>query len=125
MAQKIILLALAGAAGTLTRYGVSGAAQRMFGGGFPWGTMTVNAAGCFLAGFFWSFAESRISISGEMRAVILIGFMGAFTTFSTMALETGAMMRDSQWGMALWNIAAQNVLGVALVFAGLALGRMI
>ena len=125
MLQKLILLAGAGALGTLARYGLAGAVQRSFVGEFPWGTMAANMTGCFLAGLFWSLAENRLSISGEMRAIVLIGFMGAFTTFSAFVLETGGLLRDSQWSWALANIAFQNVFGLALFFLGLAIGRFI
>lgn len=123
--QKLLLLAAAGAAGTLARYGISGAAQRVCGGEFPWGTLAANLIGCFLAGAFWSIAESRLSISGQTRTVVLMGFMGAFTTFSAFMLETGQLARDAQWLWALGNVALQNGCGFILFFCGLALGRLI
>ena len=125
MLQKLLLLAAAGALGTLARYGLAGAVQRSFVGEFPWGTMAANMTGCFLAGMFWSIAESRLSISGEMRAIVLIGFMGAFTTFSAFVLETSGLLRDAQWSWAIANVAIQNVCGLALFFLGLAIGRFI
>ena len=125
MLQKFLLLAVAGALGTLARYGVSGAAQRILGGEFPWGTMAANLIGCFLAGAFWSLAESRMSISGQTRTIVLMGFMGAFTTFSAFMLETGELLRDAQWSWALGNVALQNFLGLALFFIGLAVGRFV
>ena len=123
--QKLFLLAVAGAFGTLARYGISGAAQRLFGGEFPWGTMAANLIGCFLAGAFWSIAESRLSISGQTRTVVLMGFMGAFTTFSAFMLETGQLVRDAQWSWAFGNVALQNGCGFVLFFCGLAIGRLI
>ncbi len=125
MVQKLFWLALAGALGTLARYGVAGTAQRVFGGEFPWGTLAANLAGCFLAGLFWSVAESRLSISGQMRTIVLMGFMGAFTTFSAFMLETSELLRDAQWSWALGNIALQNILGLILFFIGLGIGRFI
>ena len=125
MVQKLFWLAVAGALGTLTRYGLAGAVQRAFDGKFPWGTVSVNLVGCFLAGTFWSLAESRLSISGQMRAVVLMGFMGAFTTFSAFTLETGQLLRDAQWSWALGNVALQNVCGIILFFVGLAIGRFV
>lgn len=123
--QKLLWLALAGAMGTLARYGLAGAAQRAFGGDFPWGTFTVNLLGCFVAGLFWSLAESRLSISGQMRVIILMGFMGAFTTFSAYVLETGELLRDAQWLWAAGNVVLQNGCGIVLFFLGLAAGRFI
>jgi CrcB protein len=123
--QKLLLLAAAGALGTMARYGVSGAAQRILGGEFPWGTLAANLIGCFLAGVFWSVAESRLSISGQTRTIVLMGFMGAFTTFSAFMLETGQLVRDAQWSWALGNVALQNGCGFVLFFCGLAVGRLI
>jgi CrcB protein len=114
---------MAGAAGTLSRYWLGGLVQRICGESFPWGTLAVNGLGCFLFGFVWSLAEERLVISGETRFLILTGFMGAFTTFSTFAFETGEQLRDSEWLLALGNVAAQLILGLALVFLGTALGR--
>jgi len=98
--------------------------QRALGGAFPWGTLVVNAVGCLLFGLVWALAEERMVISGETRAILLVGFMGAFTTFSTFAFETSAMLRDAEWSFALANVLSQNVLGIACFFAGLALGRV-
>lgn len=125
MLQKLFWLALAGALGTLARYGVSGAVQRIFSGEFPWGTLAANLAGCFLAGMFWSLAENRLSIGGQTRIIVLMGFMGAFTTFSAFMLETGELLHDAQWSWALGNVAMQNVGGLVLFFVGLFVGRFI
>jgi len=123
LAQKLAWLAAAGALGTLSRYGLGGLVQRLHESGFPWGTLAVNALGCLLFGFVWTLAEERLVISGEARLVVLVGFMGAFTTFSTYAFETGAMLRDSEWALAAANMLTQNLLGVACFFAGTAIGR--
>ena len=123
--QKLAWLAVAGAAGTLARYGLSGLVQRLQPSGFPWGTFAVNGLGCLLFGIVWALAEERMVISGLTRLVLLVGFMGAFTTFSSFAFETSQMLDDSQWLMAAANLLAQNVIGIALVLAGIALGRMI
>lgn len=125
MATKLLLLALAGAIGTLARYFLGGAVQRLSGGAFPWGTFAVNMTGTLLFGFVWSLAEDRLVISGEARAIILVGFMGAFTTFSSFMFETGELMRDSQWALAFGNIALQNLTGVLFLFIGFAIGRLI
>lgn len=125
MFQKLFLLALAGSLGTLARYGISGAVQRALGSQFPWGTLAANLAGCFLAGAVWSMAETKLSLSGQTRTIILIGFMGAFTTFSAFMLETGQLLRDAQWSWALGNIALQNCCGIVVFFIGLAVGRLV
>jgi CrcB protein len=121
--QKLLLLAAAGAAGTLARFGLGGLAQRLTTSGFPWGTLVVNGVGCLLFGIVWSLAEERLVISGTTRTIALVGFMGAFTTFSTFAFETTQMLDDGQWFLAAANVLAQNVTGVVLVLAGIAVGK--
>ncbi len=124
MFSKLAYLSLAGALGTLTRYGLAGLVHKINGASFPWGTLAVNLAGCFLAGLLWSLFESRWPVSGQTRVLILVGFMGAFTTFSAFILETGQLMRSAQWVAAAANCMAQNGLGIAALFAGMAVGRM-
>jgi fluoride exporter len=125
MLQKLLLLALAGGAGTITRFGLTGLAHRIAGAGFPFGTLVVNIFGCFLSGFFWSLFEHRWPVTGNVRVIVLIGFMGAFTTYSTYILETGHLLRDAAWLHALGNILLQNILGFAALFLGLTAGRYI
>ena len=124
MLKQLGLLAVAGAIGTLCRYGMSGFLQRVCGAGFPWGTMAVNLLGCLLFGFIWTLAEERLIISGQTRFIVLTGFMGAFTTFSTFAFESDALLRDSEWLLAAGNILGQNVLGMLCVFLGFFIGRL-
>ena len=125
MLKELSLLAFAGAAGTLARFGVAGFVQRFCGERFPWGTLTVNAVGCFLFGFVWALAEERLLISGQTRFIVLTGFMGAFTTFSTFAFETSGLLRDSEWWLAIGNVAANNLLGVVFVLLGFAASRVV
>jgi len=123
--HKLIAIALAGAVGTLARYGLSGLVQRFAPVGFPWGTFVVNICGCFLFGLVWTLAAERFLIGNDVRIVVLTGFMGAFTTFSTFMFESGQLMRDAEWLLALGNVAGQSVVGLVAVFAGLAVGRLI
>jgi CrcB protein len=122
---KIAAIALAGALGTLARYGLAGGAQRWAGGVFPWGTLSVNLVGSLLAGLFWGLAENRVSLTGEIRAIVLVGFMGGFTTFSAFMLETSGLLRDAQWGWAVGNLLLQNFGGLACFLAGRTLGQWI
>ena len=125
MLLKLTYIALAGALGTLARYGLSGLMQRLLPAAFPWGTLTVNLAGSFAFGLIWGLAVERSLISGEARLIILVGFMGAFTTFSTLMFETGQLLRDSQWLLAAGNLLAQNLLGLVALFLGWALARVL
>ncbi|MBA4358425.1 MAG: fluoride efflux transporter CrcB [Desulfovibrio sp.] len=123
--HKIALLTVAGACGTLARYWLSGAVHHVLGREFPWGTAVVNVLGCLLFGLIWVLAEERQLLRAEMRLVILVGFMGAFTTFSSFVFETGELLRGSQWAFAALNVAGQNILGLAAFFAGAALARLV
>ncbi len=121
--QKLFFLGCAGALGALSRYGLAGLVQRLAWGGFPLGTFVVNILGCFLFGFVWGLLEYRLG--AQFRTVVLTGFMGSFTTFSTYAFESVTLMQHGQWLSALLNLAGQVVLGLALLLAGLALGRAV
>ncbi len=125
MLPKLAAIAALGALGSVTRYIVAGIVQQGTSGAFPWGTLVVNCAGCLLFGFVWSLADERMIITGGMRTVILIGFLGALTTYSTFAFETAQLARDSQWLYAVGNMALQNGAGVAAIIAGVVIGKML
>ncbi len=120
---KLAWLAAAGALGTLARYGLGGLVQRLVPATFPWGTLVVNGLGCFLFGLVWTLARERSLIGSDTQGIVLVGFMGAFTTFSTYAFETGAMVHEAQWARAAANLLAHNVGGLLLFFLGIAAGR--
>ncbi len=123
MAQRMLLIGLAGALGTLARYGLSDLIGRLAGGNLPWGTIIVNIVGCFLFGLVWTLADERLVIDTETRLVVLGGFMGAFTTFSTFIFDTGGFVREAQWLLAGGNILLQTASGLAFLFIGLSAGR--
>lgn len=125
MISRLLWLAAAGAVGTLARYGLQGTVQRFTGAGFPWGTLAVNALGCFLFGVVWTAASERHLLGGELRIILLVGFMGAFTTFSSYIFETGELMRSAQWALAAGNLALENVLGFVGLFLGYLAGRLL
>ena len=110
--MKLALLVLAGGGGTLARYALSGLVLRWHDSGFPWGTLVVNVLGTLLFGILWALAEKRMVLSPEMRTVVLVGFVGGFTTFATFAFETVDTLRNGEW----W---------IAALFAGLSVGRML
>ncbi|MBI2422009.1 MAG: fluoride efflux transporter CrcB [Candidatus Hydrogenedentes bacterium] len=121
---KIMLIALAGAIGTLARYGLSSWITHRFPEPFPIGTLVVNLSGCLLFGLVVAFTEGRFTLSEDTRIVLLAGFMGAFTTFSTFAVEASGLLRESHYAIAGLHLLAHNALGIACIFAGLWLGKL-
>jgi CrcB protein len=124
MLQRMLLIGLAGALGTLARYGLGGLVQRVSGNDLPWGTLFVNILGCFLFGVVWTLSDERLIISEETRLVMLGGFMGAFTTFSTFIFDTGGFMREEQYFLATGNILIQTAVGLLSFFGGIIAGRL-
>lgn len=123
MLQKALYLALAGSLGTLARVGLSTALQRAWGPRFPWGTAAVNLLGCFLFGLVWMLGSERGRISPELRFVILAGFMGAFTTFSSFVADSASLGQEGRWWALALNVLGQNALGLACFLLGARLGR--
>ncbi|MFK5951827.1 MAG: CrcB family protein [Desulfobacterium sp.] len=125
MLQKLLCIAFGGALGALARYGLSGAVQKWLGSGFPWGTAAVNILGSFLFGLLWAFAMGRGNLNTDIRSMLFVGFLGAFTTFSTFISETGQLMVASQMLMGIGNVMFQLLAGTGMFFIGMALGRAI
>jgi CrcB protein len=121
---KVILLAAGGALGTVFRYALSGLTYRFTGGMFPWGTLLVNLTGSFAIGLLWGLFEME-NLSPHMRNFLFIGVLGGFTTFSTFALESVHLFRDGEVKLAITNLLASNLLGIALVFTGFLLSKHI
>ena len=92
---------------------------------FPWGTLIVNLSGCFLIGLSFALAERGLSIMNpSMRLFFVTGFLGALTTFSTFGLETVNSMREGTHLVTVANFLSNNVIGAALVFLGMLVGRL-
>jgi CrcB protein len=120
--NKLLLIALGGALGALLRYAVSGLTYRFFDPPFPWGTLVVNLAGSLLIGFIWGLSE-RARLPPQVLPFFATGVLGAFTTFSTYSLECYTLLRDGEVGLALLNFAANNGLGLLLVYLGVVAAR--
>lgn len=115
--KRLAAVAAGGALGALARFSLSRWAQARTGGLLPWGTLIVNLTGCFGIGLLFGLFES-IMVSPTIRAFLLIGFLGAFTTFSTYSIETLNLLRDGEVRFALFNVLLNNGLGLALTVAG-------
>src|SRR5512138_3494844 len=123
MMKNLLILGTGGVLGTWARFGISTLSYRAFGTAFPWGTLAVNAAGSFVVGFLVSFAGARGLLTPGLRLFAVIGFLGAFTTFSSLTYESWEMMRSGMLARALANVAANLVLGFAALFAGVLLAQ--
>lgn len=121
--QMIVLIALAGAMGALARWQMSEFVNARLAPGIHWGTFAVNVVGAFLFGIAYAAATHRGLLGETGRVVVLSGFLGAFTTFSALAFETAEMLHSGHISLAAVNYIGQGVLGVAAMFAGMALGR--
>ncbi|HAS27967.1 MAG TPA: fluoride efflux transporter CrcB [Dehalococcoidia bacterium] len=122
--MQILYLAVAGALGAVSRFLLSGFIYRLLGSGFPYGTLLINVIGSLLIGFIMQVGLSTDIIPQQLRTVITIGFLGAFTTFSTFSYETLNYIQDGVWGMAILNIAANVIVCLLAVFAGLIIGKL-
>ena len=123
--MPLLLIGLGGFAGAIARYVVDGAVADRTGGAFPWGTLAVNVSGSFALGLLFALTAERAILPAEIRGPILIGFIGAYTTFSTFMLESWRLVETGEVAAAMLNIAGSVVLGVIAVVAGLAIGRHI
>ena len=122
---KFVSLILGGALGTLARYGLAGVTYRIFGAQFPHGTLAVNLVGCFLIGFFVVLAETKFLLGPNARLLLMVGFCGAFTTFSTYILESANLIRDGETLRALVNVVGSVVLGFICFRIGIFVGESI
>jgi CrcB protein len=116
-------IAIAGALGALARYGLEGVVSRRLPTAFPWGTLAVNVSGALALGFLFTLTTERLLVAPWLRSALAIGFLGAYTTFSTFSLETFRLLEDGARGLALLNAAASVALGLVAVYAGVVLGR--
>ncbi len=109
--------------GSLSRYGLSGFIQRCTGSFFPWGTLGVNLGGAFFFGLLWGVFSNHPFLGGNSRIFLLTGFMGAFTTFSTLMAETGHLSMAHEFLWAFMNLFLHILLGLGLFLGGVFLGR--
>jgi len=123
--MPIILIGLGGFAGAVARYLVDGLVTDRTGGAVPWGTFAVNATGSFLLGLLFAMTTERAILPAELRGPVMIGFIGAYTTFSTYMLESWRLLESGSYVPALANLGGSILIGLAAVAAGLLIGRAI
>jgi len=120
---QYLWIGLGGFLGANARYLVQQGAARIWGAGFPYGTMLANVGGSFVIAFFLTLATGRLAISPEMRLFVAVGFLGGFTTFSSFSLETFNLFEQSGWWPASLNFLGNTVLGLLGVIGGIALAQ--
>ncbi|HEY8637004.1 MAG TPA: fluoride efflux transporter CrcB [Candidatus Limnocylindrales bacterium] len=123
--MPLVLIGLGGFAGAISRYLVDGFVSDRTGGGFPWGTLAVNATGSFVLGALFAMTTERAILPAELRGPLMIGFIGAYTTFSTYMLESWGLVESGSYGPAIANLGGSMLLGLVAVAAGLLIGRTI
>ena len=122
---KLVYLTIGGITGTFARYFLSGLIYKITGTGFPYGTLVINLTGCFLIGLFAALSDERLILGPDMRVMLMAGFCGAFTTFSTFMLETGNLVKDAEWLRAFGNVFVSVLVGFILFRLGGWLGKVI
>jgi CrcB protein len=123
--QNIIVIGLAGLAGTLARYWLSSVIDNRSGATFPFGTLAVNLIGCFVIGFLFHAFADKFVVHPAIRSAVFVGFLGGFTTFSSFGIQTFTLFEDGQMLWAVLNILLSNIGGLMLVWLGNILSRTV
>jgi CrcB protein len=123
--KKLLIVMLGGSLGAASRYSISLLAAKAWGTHFPWGTLMVNLLGCFLIGLIFALADRIRLLTPDMRLLLITGFLGALTTFSSYSLETVNAGRAGMTLLPLANILVNNIGGLALTILGMWLGSLI
>ncbi len=123
--KDFLAISLAAIVGANLRYLLSRLAAREFGPVFPYGTLAINIVGSFIVGFFVIWTSERVLVDARWRLLVVVGFCGSFTTFSSYAFESMAYFEQGQWGLMLTNVLSNNLLCLGGALAGMALARVL
>ncbi len=124
-AVEYLWVGLGGFAGANARYVLSRAVADRAGAAFPYGTLVVNLIGALLAGIVVTLLAERLVANPLWRQLVVVGFLGGYTTFSAYSVETVTLIEDGRWGAGLAYVVASNALGLALCGAGVTLTRLL
>lgn len=122
---ELIAIALGGALGAISRYLVVGLVTDYMGKSFPFGTMTVNITGSFFIGMLYVLVVQKLHLAPELKAILVVGFLGSFTTFSTFSLETFSLIEKGHFTQAGIYLVSSVVLGLLAVWAGITAGKFL
>ncbi|MEG6584494.1 fluoride efflux transporter CrcB [Dendrosporobacter sp. 1207_IL3150] len=125
MLKNILMVAVGGSIGAVTRYLISLWAVARIGADFPYGTLIANVVGCFIIGVFMTITMEKFIVSSHMRLLVTVGFLGGLTTFSSFSYETFKVFGDAGFNIAMYNVLANIVLGFLATWGGILLGKMI
>ena len=120
-----LVISLGAIVGANARYWMSRSALRLLGPVFPYGTLAINVLGSFVLGFFLAWITQRGIVDPRWRLLVAVGFCGGFTTFSSYAVESMALIEQGQWLLVATNIVSNNLLSLVAVVAGMALARLL
>jgi CrcB protein len=123
--KDFLAISVAAIVGANLRYLLSRLAALELGSVFPYGTLFINVVGSLIVGFFVIWSSERVLIDPRWRLLVVIGFCGSFTTFSSYAFETMAYFEQGQWGLMFANILGNNILCMGAALAGMALARVL
>jgi CrcB protein len=123
--RPVVCVGVGGAAGAVARYALATWALKHWGDGYPWGTTLANLVGSLLFGLVWALADQRAELAAAWRLLLLTGFLGAFTTFSTFMFESFRLLGGDRPLAALANIGLQNAAGLACIYLGMLGGRAV
>jgi CrcB protein len=123
--KDLLAISIAAIAGANFRYFLSRLAAREFGPVFPVGTLIINILGSFIVGFFIIWTSERVLLDPRWRLLVVVGFCGSFTTFSSYAFETMSYFEQGQWGLMFTNVLSNNLLCLGGALAGMALARVL
>ena len=121
--KDFLAISVAAIVGANLRYLLSRFAAKELGPVFPYGTLTINIIGSFIVGFFVIWTTERVLVDSRWRLLVVVGFCGSFTTFSSYAFETMSYFEHGQWGLMLANVLSNNLLCLGGALAGMALAR--
>jgi len=122
---QVLIVGVGGFLGTATRYIITNCISKLSNNGFPFGTFLVNISGCFLLGFFISLTAKKITVGPNIKLLFTVGFMGAYTTFSTFSYDTSVLIKSGDFLLATINATASVLIGIISLLGGMAIGQIL